>query len=103
MIRPIGIQHPDLGQGRVSELIPGKIFLDMLEILQCHGQSQRIVELRKLLLGHLDKTIQNGNVCRLLIYRNQCLRFDKIRLPGIHRVDAVGLNPVNFLPGQLPV
>ena len=45
MIRPIGIQNTDLCHGRIAFLFISEIILDMLEVLKCHGEVQRSVQL----------------------------------------------------------
>ena len=44
MIRPICIQHSNLCHRRITTLFCRKMFLNELEILECHGQSQRIIQ-----------------------------------------------------------
>ena len=45
VVRPVGIQHTDLRHGRISLFLACKILLDMLEILQGHRKTKRIVQL----------------------------------------------------------
>ena len=45
VIRPVGIQHPDLRHRGVSLFLPPEIILNMEKIFECHGKSKRIVEL----------------------------------------------------------
>ena len=45
VVEPVGIQHTDLRHGRISLFLACKILLDMLEILQGHRKTKRIVQL----------------------------------------------------------
>ena len=93
VIRPIRIQHTDLRHGRIPLLLPGKILLDMQEILERHGKSQGIIQLFQILFGKTGKAFKNPDIRRLLKLRHQRFRFHIPGFPGVHRVDAVCLDP----------
>ena len=100
VIGPVGIQHPDLRHGRIPVLFPRKIVLNMLKIPEGHRQSQRIVQRLQLRFRKMRKAVQNLYVRRLLINGFQRIRLHHARLSGIHRVDAVRLDLLEFLIGE---
>ena len=89
MIRPIGIQNTDLCHGRIAFLFISEIILDMLEVLKCHGEVQRRVQLLQISLSHILESVKNLHILRIREYCYQCFRLLKTCLTGIHRVDAV--------------
>ena len=52
VVRPVGIQHPDLGHAGIPFFLIREIVLYMEEIPERHGQIQRIVQLPQLLAVH---------------------------------------------------
>ena len=101
VIRPVGIQHPDLCHGRISLLFILKVILDMKEILEGHSQVQRSIKFFQLLLFHVFKAVKNLYIFRLLKFCHQSLRFRRVRLSGIHRVNAVVLNSCQLFIGNI--
>ena len=89
MIRPVGIQNTDLCHGRIAFLFIPEIILDMLEVLECHGEVQRSVQLLQISLSHILESVKNLHILRIREYCYQCFRLLKTCLTGIHRVDAV--------------
>ena len=92
VIGPVRIQHPDLRHGRIPLFFFYKIILNMQKIFKRHGKIQRTVQFPQCVLLHLSETVEDLHVLRLLKYRHQRLRLHHIRLPGIHRIDAEGLD-----------
>ena len=101
VIRPVGIQHADFRHGRISFFFPGKIVLDMLEILEGHCQAQRGIQSLQLLLGQILETVKNFHIRGFFKHGFQRFRLYHIRFPGIHRVDAVCLYSVKLVIRQL--
>ena len=101
MIGPVSIQHPDLCHRRISLLFVLKVILDMKEILEGHGQVQRSIKLFQLLLFHVFKAVKNLYILRLFKFCHQSLRFRRICLSGIHRVNAVVLNRFQLFIGNI--
>ena len=92
VIRPVGIQYTDLCHGRITFFFVLKIILNMQEILEGHGQSQRIIQFFQLCFRHILKTVKDLYICRLIKFLYQSFRFFDTCLAGIHRVDAVILD-----------
>ncbi len=44
MIRPVGIQHPDLRHGRIPVLLLFKIILNMKKVLEGHGKGKAPIQ-----------------------------------------------------------
>ena len=78
MVRPVRIQHTDLCHRGISVLLALKVVLDVLEILECHGKSQGIIELPKLLLFQVLKPVKDLDICRLVKF---CTRVSGLSIP----------------------
>ena len=61
----------------------------MLEILECHGKVQRIVQFFQISLSHILESVKDLHILRIREYSYQCLRFLKSCLTRVYRVDAV--------------
>ncbi len=92
MIRPIGIEDPDLCHGRIPVLLLAKIFLNEKEILEGHGQTQRIIKSAKISLGHIGKAIQYSHISGIRMGQLQGDRLFHAALTGIYRVNAISLD-----------
>ena len=100
MVRPVRIQHTDLCHRGISVLLALKVVLDVLEVLECHGKSQGIIELPELLLFQVLKPVKDLDICRLVKFCHKGLRLVHTGLPGIHRVDAVMFDCLKLLIRQ---
>ena len=104
MVGPVGIQHPNLRHGWIPVFLIPVIVLDVQEVLKCHGKTQGIVQRAERIFRHVCKAVKHGNVRRLLVLHHQRLRLRLVRLSGIHRIDAVLLDPGKLFlcdrPGQ---
>ena len=103
MVGPVGIQHADLGHGRIAALLSEEIGPDMEKVLKSHGQPQRIVERPQFLLLHVPKARKDLHILRLLKNRNQRVRLLQAGLPGIHGVDAVVFDSRKFFVRHRPL
>ncbi len=72
----------------------------MQKVLKGHSQTQRIIEFFKRIFLHRDKTVEDQYLRRVIILRDQRLRFCHIRFSRIHRVDAVLPDPRKLLLGD---
>ncbi|GFI54948.1 hypothetical protein IMSAGC022_01576 [Alistipes sp.] len=64
----------------------------MEEILKSHSQSQRIIQLLKLLFLHVPETVKYDHILWLIEACRQRIRLLHAGLPGIHRIDTVRLD-----------
>ena len=96
VIGPVSIQHTNFSHGRITFFFIFEIILDMQEILKCHSQIQRIIQLFQRSLFHFYKSVKNHHIFRIVKYGNQCFRFYHIGLTGIYRVNAVILDGIKF-------
>ncbi len=99
VIRPVSVQHAYLRHRWIPMLLCLKVTLYMLKILKGHGQPQGPIQLSQFRLRHVLKSRKYRYIRRLLVVRHQRIRFYHIRLPGIHRIDAVSLDPLKLLVG----
>ena len=97
VIGPVGIQHADLGHGRIPVFLSLEIVLDMQKILKGHCQAQGIVQFLQCLLIHRAEAVKDLDISRLVIFRNQCRRFFQTGLAGIYRIDAVCFDPCKIV------
>ena len=100
MVGPVGVQHADLGHGRISVFLASEIVLNVLEIPEGHGQIQGVVKFPEGGLVHLAEAVEDLHVCRLLKYSYQSIRLLHRRFSGIHRVDTVALNGCQLFRGN---
>ena len=102
MIRPIGIQHTDLRHRRLPVLLFLKVIPDMEKILKGHGKRQAFIQRCQLCLLHFQEACKHRHIRRLLIGRNQSIRLIHADFSGIHRIDTVSFDLLEFLVGNIP-
>ena len=101
VIGPVSVQHTDLGDGGITVLCITKIGLDKLKIRPGHGKTQGGIQFFEGSGIHIRKAVKNLYVVRLGIFGPQSLRLVHTCLTGIHRIDAVGLDPVHIFLCQI--
>ena len=101
VVGPVGVQHADLGDGGIPVLGAAEIGLDKAEIREGHGQAQGIIELAQVSLTHLREAVHDLDIVGLGIFGLQGGGLVHAGLPGIHGVDAVGLDPLHIRFGQI--
>ena len=89
VIRPVGVEHPDLCHSRIPVLLPGIVLSDEMKITVCHGQSQRIIQFPELVFFHDSESVKCPDILRLVKLLFQCLRLLKTCKSGIYRIVAV--------------
>ena len=97
VVGPVGVDHPDLGNGGVP-VLAAEIFLAESDVIQVHGKAVFGNEVRQFLPGKSGKALQGGNGSGNGILGSQCLRLFQRGLPGLHRV-----NDIFLYRGQFPV
>ena len=100
VIRPIGIQHPNLRHTGIPMLHFFKIFLSMQEIRLTHSQSHAAHHLFDLRLILFTKSRNDRYIRRYAIMHLQRLRLCQHCLSGIHRIDAILLDRFLFFFAQ---
>ena len=103
MIGPVGIQHANLGNGRVSLLIVREIILNEFEILEGHRQVEGLIEILQRVLVHLDKSVKYLHICRLFKAHHEGFRLLGGTFTGINRIDAVALDHLHVLVAHISV
>ena len=96
VVRPVGIEDPDLRHGRVPMLFIPEILLDMQKVVEGHGQVQASIERAKRLFLHGAETFQHRNVGWFFKHCQERLRLGLSGLTGIHRIDAVGADRIHL-------
>ena len=97
VIRPIGVQHPDLGDGGIAVLCVTEIGLDKPEIRPGHGKAERGIQLLQCGRVHAGKAVKDLHIIGFRIFRVKSRGLVHTGLAGIHRVDAVGFDTVHIL------
>ncbi len=74
MVGPVGVKDPDLRHGRIPALFLLIILLDMTEILEGHGQTQRVIKLLQVFLVKICEIGEDTDIFRILIFHDQSFR-----------------------------
>ncbi len=101
VVRPVGIQHADLGDGGIAVLGIAEIGLNELEIRPGHGKTQGGIQFFQRAVIHGGKSVEDLHIIRFGIFGLQGGGLFHSRFAGIHGVDAVGLDAVKVLSGQV--
>ncbi len=91
VIRPVGVDHLDLGDGRVAPLF-GKVGAAELDVGQVHGQAAISDEGGQLVVGKLGEAVDDLHVGRALEGHGQGVAGIQRGLAGLHRVDDIALH-----------
>ena len=81
VVRPVGIQHPDLRHRRVPVLLVSEICLNEPEIVRCHGQPETVIQLLQRRFFHRCEAGQRLHILRLRIFRRKSRRLHLVRDP----------------------
>ena len=101
VIRPVGVDHADLGDGRIALFLACKVILEELQIVQIHCQTEGGQQLLQSSLVHGDKALDGLDGGRDGVVGIQRLRLVRGCLAGVHRVDQITADLVQILVGQL--
>ena len=89
VVAPVGVEYADFGHCWVAMLLVVEVALDMFEVGKGHCQTQRVVELAQLKLGHILKTVERDDVSRLVEVVDKCFGLDLIGQAAVDGIDAV--------------
>ena len=99
VVRPVGVDHLDLGDGRVA-LLRAEILLAELDVAQVHGEALLVDELFQACLIQLVEAVQHLHFGGDGILHLQGSLGVQRSLAGLHRVDDVFLDLSHLLVGQ---
>ena len=102
MVGPVGVDHPDLGDGGIS-VLGAEIVLAEGNIVQIHGQAVLLDKSRQAVLIQPNKAVQGCHLGGNVILHRQSLRLCQRCLPAFHRVDHILLDLGDLSIGQLAV
>ncbi len=101
VIRPVGIEHADLGDGGIAVdfavEVSAEIFTDEFEIRIGHRKAKRIIECPEIFFRHRPEAFHDFDICRNRMLNLQCRGLLHSGLSGINRVDAVSFDAGEFL------
>ncbi len=100
MVRPVGIHHPDFGDGGVPVLVLPEIALEEFQIIQIHGKAQLLQQSGQSSIVHGDEALHSGNGFRSGIGHRQGLGELQRGLPAFHRVDHMLFDGRQLLRSQ---
>ena len=101
VVGPVGVHHPDLGDGGVPLLLVPEIGLEELQVVQIHGQTQGGQQLLQGLLVHGGKAAHHGHGGGHVVLPLQGLGLVQGGSAALHGVDEVLLDFLQLLLGQL--
>ena len=96
VIGPVGVEHTDLGERGISLLISGIIILDEEEVLECHREIQRIIELSERRLIHGNESVKHLDIRGLREIHDKRVRLCHRCFAGIDRIDAMVTDDVQI-------
>ena len=97
MIRPIGVDHPQFCDGRVTVFLIPEIVPAEFQVGQCHGKAHAVIIFFHLVFVPGNKARYPGHVGGHVGLHIQRFRFLQGSDPGFHRVDQIMLDPGKFL------
>ena len=101
VVGPIGVYHPDLGDGGVPPLVIPEIVLQEFQIVQIHGKTQLVPQSVQRGSVHGGEALHGPDSGGNIVFHPQGLRQLQRRLPALHRVDDVFLDGLDLLRRQL--
>ena len=101
VVGPIGVYHPDLGDGGVPPLVIPEIALQKFQIVQIHGKTQLVPQSVQRGSVHGGEALHGPDGSGNIVFHPQGLRQLQRRLTALHRVDDVFLDGLDLLRRQL--
>ena len=89
VVRPVGIQNPDLRHGRIPVRLLPVVILNKLKITEGHREIQRSVKRLKRFLLHVREAFKGLYIFRFIKYLAEGIRLFHPAEPGIHRIIAI--------------
>ena len=99
VVRPVGVDHPDLGDGGVP-VLTAEIVLAEPDIAQVHGQTLFLDELLQALFVQLVEAVQHRHGAGDGVLHLQGILLFQACLAGLHRVDDILLDLLHLRLGQ---
>ena len=101
VVGPVGVHHPDLGDGGVPLLLVPEVGLEELQVVQVHGQTQGGQQPAQTGLVQGGEALNDGHVVGDVVSTDQGGGLFRGGLPALHGVDEVVLDLVQVGLGQL--
>ena len=99
VVRPICIDHLDLGDGGIS-LLARKIGAAELDVVDIHSETELLDKLCKSLVGHSDKSVNGCDRCGNIIFHLESFGLLESRLSCLNGVDYVLFDLLNVSIGK---
>ena len=100
VVRPVSIDHADLGDGRIALLGVAEVGLQELEVVKVHRKTHVVQQVRERTLVHVGEADNGRNAGRDSVFHLEGSRLVHRSLAGVHGVDQVAANLVHVLSGE---
>ena len=100
VVRPVGVDHLDLSDGRIAALF-SEVGAAELDVGQIHGQAALVDEAGQLVIGKGGEALDDLHVGRALEGHGQGVARLKRGFAGLHRVDDVALHGLHVIVGEI--
>ena len=100
VVRPVGVDHLDLSDGRIAALF-SEVGAAELDVGQIHGQAALVDEAGQLVIGKGGEALDDLHVGRALEGHGQGVARLKRRFASLHRIDNVALHGFHVSVGQV--
>ena len=100
VVRPVGVDHPDFGNGGIPVFLSCKIVLQELQVIQIHGKTQGIQKLRQSSFIHGDKAGNSRNALGQSVLYCQSFGHFQRSFPAFHRVNDMLLDGGDLIVRQ---
>ena len=101
VVRPVGVDHAHLGDGRVALFLARKIALEELQVVQLHRQAETGAHVLQRRSVHRDKALDGVDRGRNGIICLKGFRLVRRRLAGVDRVDEIAADFIQLRVRQL--
>ena len=96
MIRPVGINHPNLGNSRIT-ILTKEVLLTEGEICCVHGKTVTCGKVGETCGIKLTEPLKHSNLCRSSTTHHKSCRHRKIGLTAFDRVNNIFFDPIKHL------
>ena len=101
VVGPVGVHHPNFGDGGIPMLGVPEVGLEEFQIVQIHGKPQLLQKRGQCALIHGGEALHGGNGFRSVVVNRQGFRHVQRSLPAFHGVDDVFLNGSQLFAGNI--
>jgi len=101
VIRPVGIDHTKLSDGRVSVLNIAEVLHAQLKVGLVHRQTHRTYGAPYLSVCHVGESLEHLHLCRYIVVHLESLRLVQRSLSRLYRIDQIVHHSVDVCRHQI--